>query len=66
MVPQSPMEEVSRAQMSLVPARQCSLESVREGPTTEAFPEPQALRESRLVLGSAPVGATDPFATAEK
>ena len=45
---------------------QCSLESVREGPTTEAFPEPQALRESRLVLGSAPVGATDPFATAEK
>ena len=66
LVPQSPMEEVSRAQMSLVPARQCSLESVREGPTTEAFPEPQALRESRLVLGSAPVGATDPFATAEK
>jgi hypothetical protein len=49
--------------MSLVPARQCSLESVREGPTTEAFPEP--LRKSRLVLGSAPVGATDPFATAE-
>ena len=65
-VPQSLMEQASRAQMSLVPARQCSLESVREGPTTEAFPEPQALRESRLVLGSAPVGATDPFATAEK
>ena len=66
LVPQSLMEQASRAQMSLVPARQCSLESVREGPTTEAFPEPQALRESRLVLGSAPVGATDPFATAEK
>ena len=65
LVPQSPMEEVSRVQMSHVPARQCSLESVREGPTTEAFPEPQALRGSRLVLGSAPVGATDQFATAE-
>ena len=64
-VPQSLMEEASRAQMSLVPARQCSLESVREGPTTQAFPEPQALRASRLVLGSAPVGATDQFATAE-
>ena len=42
-VPLSLMEEASRAQMSLVPARQCSLESVREGPTTQAFPEPQAL-----------------------
>ena len=40
-------------------------ESVREGPTTEAFPEPQALRGSRLVLGSAPVGATDLFASVE-
>ena len=63
--PTTVMEEASRARMSLVPARQCSLESVREGPTTEAFPEPQALRGSRLVLGSAPVGATDLFATAE-
>ena len=65
LVPQPLMEEASRARMSLVPASQCSLESVREGPTAEAFPEPQALRGSRLVLGSAPVGATDLFATVE-
>ena len=39
--------------------------SVREGPTAEALPEPQALREARQDLGSAPVGATDPSATAE-
>ena len=45
------------------PVCQCSLESVREGSTTEAFPEPQALRGSRLVLG--PVGATDLLATVE-
>ena len=38
---------------------------MREGLTAEAFPEPQALRGSRLVLGSAPVGATDLFATVE-
>ena len=63
-VPQPLMEEASRASISLVPAWQ-SLESWREGPTAEALPEPQALRESILVLGSAPVGATDPFATAE-
>ena len=65
LVPQPLMEEASRARMSLVPASQCSLESVREGLTAEAFPEPQALRGSRLVLGSAPVGATDLLATAE-
>ena len=60
------MEEASRASMSLVPAAwQCSIESVREGPTAEALPEPQALREARQDLGSAPVGATDPSATAE-
>ena len=51
--------------MSLVPARQSSLESRREGPTAEALPEPQALREASQDLGSAPIGATDPFATAE-
>ena len=65
MVPQPLMEEASRASMSLVPAWQCSIESVREGPTAEALPEPQALREARQDLGSAPVGATDPSATAE-
>ena len=64
-VPQPLMEEASRASMSLVPAWQSSLESRREGPTAEALPEPEALREARQDLGSAPIGATDPFATAE-
>ena len=65
MVPQPLMEEASRARMSLVPASQCSLESVREGPTAEILSQPQALREARQDLGSAPVGATVQFATAE-
>ena len=47
--------------MSLVPAWQSSLESRREGPTAEALPEPEALREARHDLGSAPIGATDPY-----
>ena len=65
LVPQPLMEEASRARMSLVPASQCSLESVREGPTAEILSQPQALREARQDLGSAPVGATVQFATAE-
>ena len=60
-----PVITVTRASMSLVPAWQSSLESRREGPTAEALPEPQALREASQDLGSAPIGATDPFATAE-
>ena len=44
-VPQPLMEEASRAwSMSLVPAWQCSIESVREGPTAEVLSQPQALR----------------------
>ena len=48
LVPQPLMEEASRAwsmtSMSLVPAWQCSIESVREGPTAEVLSQPQALR----------------------